>query len=243
MSGKREVQAMERVRKAIAFRSAGMSLAEIADRVGYSDATAVSRAINRFRETIPQEEADELRYLLNTRLDYLLSKTWLGVVNGKVAGTDDDGEVIIEPDLGAINTARSLLADMARLNGLTDTARPGVNVAVGVNVSTGDPSILVIDGDTDAYKAGLAKMAGFNGVPPEVTSLPELPPANGNGSNGNGNGAAPKKTRRPRKAAPSPIETSAVEVDEVTGPCSRYTRPRGSQPGADCRCGFPKGEH
>lgn len=65
-----------------------MSLQNIADRVGYKDASGAYRAIRAALKKTLQEPADDLRVLELDRLDVLLTGLWPKAINGDAPAVD-----------------------------------------------------------------------------------------------------------------------------------------------------------
>lgn len=119
---------------------------------------------------------------------------------------------------GDIDMMREARATIAHLDRLMGTEAPQ---QLEVNENTSN-TVVVIGVSRDEYIEGLKRMAGIQD---------DLPPApKTNGTNGSGNGK------------PKAIEAQARD-EEASGPCNRYTRPRGKEPGAPCKCGYPKEDH
>lgn len=93
----------DRQRKAMDLRIAGATLEQIAQQLGYADASGAYRAICRGLVETQRPAADELRELESRRLDRLLLAVWQQALAG---------------DLKAVETARRLLDQRARLWGL-----------------------------------------------------------------------------------------------------------------------------
>lgn len=71
-SSQKTLEAKDRQRRAIELRLTGMGLAEIADALGYSDASGAFRAIKRAMDKSIREPAEDLLEVELMRLDGLL---------------------------------------------------------------------------------------------------------------------------------------------------------------------------
>lgn len=77
LSGTKEIDARRKSAQAVQLRLAGASLVQVADRLGYADASGAQRAIMReIREMIPDEDRADLRRLEVARLDRLEMNAW-----------------------------------------------------------------------------------------------------------------------------------------------------------------------
>lgn len=141
------IAALEKERRALEFRKAGMTYAEIANQVGYADASGARKAVIRGMQSIIQEPAVELRTWQYERLNHMLLVLWPKVQQGKER---------------AIETSLRIMDKMDRLFG-TEAAKE-----VDVNVHH-QGAVLVIDGDKDSYIAAVKRMAGYIDVESEVS--------------------------------------------------------------------------
>jgi hypothetical protein len=119
---------IEKTRRAMALKLSGASYAAIAQHLGYSDASAARKAVIRGMKKAEQENASELRRIHYGRLEHILTLLWPDV-NAK--------------DMPSINTALSVMDRMSVLFGL--------NAAEKLEVSQGAQTVIVADGDKDAY--------------------------------------------------------------------------------------------
>lgn len=128
---------------------------------------------------------------------------------------------VTKGESSAIRDALAIIDKMDRLMG----------TEVQPDAPTLNANILVIDGDKQSYIQGLMQMAG--------KALPGEPPA----PEVVGDGPMAVGERRKRRK-PKAIEATATdEKADRPQPCKRYTRPRGADPGAPCRCGASKEDH
>lgn len=118
----------EKTRRAMALKLAGASYANIATAIGYSDASAARKAVQRGMKSSMQENASELRRIHYGRLEHMLMLLWADV-NQK--------------DLGSMSAALAVMDRMERLFGL--------NSAEKIDVTNGRETIILADGDKDSY--------------------------------------------------------------------------------------------
>lgn len=86
----RRLTAREREHKAMGFRLAGFTYAQIAKELGMSEAgahKAVTRALKRLNEKL-SEQAEELRRMELERLDNMFRVMWSQVLNGNQGAVD-----------------------------------------------------------------------------------------------------------------------------------------------------------
>jgi hypothetical protein len=87
-ASERRIEAVERQRKAVELRKAGMSYEAIADELGYAGKSGAYKAVHTALTRTLQEPADELRALEAARLDDLWRGIWLDARKGNVAKID-----------------------------------------------------------------------------------------------------------------------------------------------------------
>jgi len=129
---KRTMEVGEKTRRAMALKLSGASYAAIAQHLGYSDASAARKAVMRGMKAAEQENAGELRRIHYGRLEHMLTLLWPDV-NAK--------------DMPSISAALSIMDRMERLYGL--------NAAERLEVSGGQQTVIVADGDKESYIAAL----------------------------------------------------------------------------------------
>lgn len=100
--------------RAVTLRVAGLTLDQIAEAVGYSHKGTASKAITRALAKERSESVDQLRQIHHARIEALLRAVMGPALNG---------------DLQAVETARRLLAESARLHGLNAPDRVVVSDA------------------------------------------------------------------------------------------------------------------
>lgn len=129
---RKKMEVGEKTRRAMSLKLSGASYAQIAQHLGYSDASAARKAVMRGMKNAEQENAGELRRIHYSRLEHMLMLLWPDV-NAK--------------DMPSINTALSVMDRMERLYGL--------NAAERLEVSGGTQTVIVADGDKASYIAAL----------------------------------------------------------------------------------------
>lgn len=118
----------EKTRRAMALKLAGASYGAIAQQLGYNDASAARKAVQRGMKASLQENAGELRRIHYGRLEHMLMLIWADV-NQK--------------DLSSMSAALSIMDRMERLYGL--------NAAERLEVSSGKETVILADGDKESY--------------------------------------------------------------------------------------------
>lgn len=118
----------ERTRKAMALKLAGASYAQIALQLGYHDASGARKAVTRGMKSALQETAGELKRIHYGRLEHMLMLLW---------------PEVNQRDLPAMSQALAVMDRMERLYGL--------NAAEKLEVSTGNNTVILADGDKDSY--------------------------------------------------------------------------------------------
>lgn len=115
----------QNLERAIRLRVRGAHWSEIADSCGYPSPAAALRAVGEAmadatRRT--EETADQMRDTANLRLEHLLKST-LDMLDADAPVTRDaDGNELFDDDrpvkLRAVDEARRIVADLAKLNGV-----------------------------------------------------------------------------------------------------------------------------
>lgn len=142
----------EKRRRALESRKAGMTYQQIAQAVGYNDASAARKAVMKAYQEVIIEPVAELKTLQVERLSHMLLILWPQINAG---------------DQGAIRTATLLMDKIDRLMG-TETAP--LHGSGDVHIHNGSPGVLVIDGSKDDYIASLKRMTGA-GVGPDGENI------------------------------------------------------------------------
>lgn len=118
----------EKTRRAMALKLAGASYAQIAQQLGYHDASGARKAVQRGMKSALQETAGELRKIHYGRLEHMLMLLW---------------PEVNQRDLPAMSQALAVMDRMERLFGL--------NAAEKIEVGTGTNTVILADGDKDSY--------------------------------------------------------------------------------------------
>lgn len=148
------IMAKERQRKALEYRKAGMTYADIARQLGYSSPATASRAVKSALAFLVSEPAQELVMIELARLNHMLLTLWPKVSAG---------------DERAIETSLRIMERLDRLTGVDEYTAPTPAHVTNNNV-------LVIEGDSESeYIARLRKMVAR--TDPSVEVMPELEPA------------------------------------------------------------------
>lgn len=103
----------ERMEKALQMRKLGASYTEIGNNLGVSRATAHQDVTLALKE-ITREPSEELLALMNERLDML----WRATVDTALRKVPQDDHKGKQVQLKAIDSARGIVAEQARLNSL-----------------------------------------------------------------------------------------------------------------------------
>lgn len=225
----RRLIALERQRMALELRKSGATFAQIAEHVGYSSPNSAWRAVQSALKEITHEPALELRTLEMERYNYYLLKLWPDVQKGSRA---------------AIETALRVQDRIDKLNGLEAPTEITHHV---------EGAVLVIEGSTDDYIAGLERMARNSGA----IDTHELPPTATEPTERIGELGAGESLPLPGSVqAPQDfVLTEATDVlnidgddstDHIGEPCARFVRPHDEmrrEQGLCARCDQPKETH
>lgn len=197
------ILAQQKRRQALEARKSGATYAQIAEFVGYNDASAARKAVLKAMGDVIQEPATELRSMQIERLNHMLMALW-----NKVGAGDES----------AINTALRVLDKIDALMG-TEAARE-------VNVNTKNQSaVLVIDGNKDDYIRSLRQMAGA-GIQADGTNVQALPAGPAYPP-----GMGPQQQREVHEDDPQSVEepVDAEVVEDVVVPVIGADVPVGPQ--------------
>ena len=134
----------ERTRQAWELRKAGASFPSIAQQCGFKSPSAASSAVKRYASRAAKEEAYELKMLQMDRLNHMLLVLWPQVQAGSTS---------------AINASLAIWDRIQRAEHLDGPIEMKVQHA-----GLPDQNVLVIGGDTEAYKKALAQLAGRTDV-------------------------------------------------------------------------------
>ena len=125
---KRGMSAAERTRRAMSLKLAGASYSQIAMNLGYHDASGARKAVQRGMKNALHETSSELKKIHYGRLEHMLMLLWPDV-NTR--------------DLSSMSAALAVMDRMERLYGL--------NAAEKIDVSTGQQTVILADGDKESY--------------------------------------------------------------------------------------------
>ena len=130
------VEGAQRDANAARLRARGMSLREIAAKLGYHDEAGASRGIQRALDAVPVAAVAELRKLEVEKLDALERTTWsvmlkrhyVVAASGKVATDPETGEPLTDdgPVLAATDRLLKIAERRARLLGLDSPTKVDV---------------------------------------------------------------------------------------------------------------------
>lgn len=117
----------ERDAEAARLRAQGLAYREIAEALGYADASGAYKSVTRALNAVPAEAVDELRAVELARLDDLTRRAWavatkthpVVAANGRVV-LGPDGEPLVDdgPVLHALDRLLKIAERRARLLGL-----------------------------------------------------------------------------------------------------------------------------
>lgn len=125
---RKQMSVGEKTRRAMALKLAGASYAQIALQLGYHDASGARKAVQRGMKSALQETAGELKRIHYGRLEHMLMLLW---------------PEVNQRDLPAMSQALAVMDRMERLYGL--------NAAEKLEVSSGNNTVILADGDKDSY--------------------------------------------------------------------------------------------
>ena len=118
----------EKTRRAMALKLAGASYAQIAQTLGYHDASGARKAVQRGMKSAMHESAGELRKIHYGRLEHMLMLIW---------------PEVNQRDLPAMSAALAVMDRMEKLYGL--------NEAQKIDVGVGRETVILADGDKESY--------------------------------------------------------------------------------------------
>lgn len=183
----------ERDLRIFQMRKAGTSVQEISKRFNLST-KAVNYGIQRQLARMNQEALlayPEMLRMELERLDTLQQSIWPLTQHRKIA-MDDGTEVVVEPDLKAVQQALSIMDRRAKLLGMEAvninimTDQMETTPAKAVLAEASDKAAAVDEFDPETEARRLIELMGMAGVLPAATSAallggspapPELPPA------------------------------------------------------------------
>lgn len=130
----------ERERQVVEMRLAGVPWAVIAERVGYADKSVAYNTWRRVSERMLKEPVEELRQLTSDRLEALLQGVWRDARSG---------------DTRAVETARRLLDQYAKLHGLYAPVKVEADLSVQVGQTAEDEEVAALARDIARRRAEL----------------------------------------------------------------------------------------
>jgi hypothetical protein len=136
--GHARINAQEKRRRAMEARKAGMSYTQIAELLGYADASGASKAVHKAFSQIIQEPVAELKVLQIERINHLLMAVWSKAQAG---------------DERAIASVLSLMDKLDRYEGTEAMTTTEVH-------HTGN--VLVAQGSKDDFISAMKQMAGVD---------------------------------------------------------------------------------
>lgn len=150
--GQRKLLAQQKRRHVLELRKSGATFDQIAQSLGYADASGARKAMQKAMKDITQEPAAELKVIQVERYNHMLLTLWSKVQMG---------------DERAIDRALSIMDRLNDLEGLREKA----GITVNVDASTHENAVLVVDGNKDDYIAAMKRMVGVN---PDGTNIPQI---------------------------------------------------------------------
>tara|TARA_R110002110_G_scaffold54098_9_gene155463 strand:- start:308 stop:889 length:582 start_codon:yes stop_codon:yes gene_type:complete len=124
-----KMSSQEKQKRAMALKLAGASYAQIAESIGYADASGAYKAVSRGMKNSLQESAGDLRKIHYGRLEHMLMLVWPAVNQG---------------DSSAVSSALQVMDRMERLYGLNEAQK--VDITAGAR-----ETIIVADGEKSEY--------------------------------------------------------------------------------------------
>lgn len=124
----RAMSTAERTRRAMALKLAGASYSQIAQQLGYHDASGARKAVQRGMKNAMHETAGELKKIHYGRLEHMLMLLW---------------PEVNQRDLPAMSAALAVMDRMEKLYGL--------NEAQKLDVGVGRETVILADGDKESY--------------------------------------------------------------------------------------------
>jgi hypothetical protein len=124
----RAMSGAEKTRRAMSLKLAGASYAQIAQQLGYHDASGARKAVQRGMKSALHETSSELKKIHYGRLEHMLMLIW---------------PEVNQRDLPAMSAALAVMDRMERLYGL--------NEAQKLDVGTARETVILADGDKESY--------------------------------------------------------------------------------------------
>jgi hypothetical protein len=142
----KQMLAAVQVDKAVRLRAAGAHWREVADQCGYSSPAAALKAVGAAMQAATlraEQTADDMRAETQLRLESLLGDA-LGMIAAETFYGDKGQELDDRPHrLKAVETARKIVADLTKLNGLDKPAETAPEDVPTIRVVGVDPSEVV----------------------------------------------------------------------------------------------------
>jgi len=139
----------EKTRRAMALKLAGASYAQIAQQLGYHDASGARKAVQRGMKSAMHETASELKKIHYGRLEHMLMLLW---------------PEVNQRDLPAMSAALAVMDRMEKLYAL--------NEAQKLDIGVGRETVILADGDKESYIKALEE-AGQRLSVPLSSSIPQ----------------------------------------------------------------------
>ncbi|GAA2034605.1 hypothetical protein GCM10009839_38920 [Catenulispora yoronensis] len=157
----RGIAGAERDAQAAHLRAQGLSYRQVAEALGYADASGAFKSVQRALSAVPAEAVAELRAVEAARLDELTRRAWAVVdkthlvvaANGRVV-EGPDGQPLIDdaPTLHALDRLLKIAERRARLFGLDAAKKYEVRQQV-VTLDAIDAAIADLRRQLDEYPA------------------------------------------------------------------------------------------
>ncbi len=182
-----EITAADRKAKAVDLRARGYTFAQIADALGYSHASAASKAFHAALRERPAQNVDQLRAEAATRYEYLLAESVRQIDDpgprvsaiGKVAvyppGHPKAGQIVEDGSIRArgIDNARKVIGDYVRLTGAAPAA-PGLTLSEDQVRQMASVLIAQRDLDARAPRPPLQLPTGYGSMSPQEQMRADL---------------------------------------------------------------------
>jgi hypothetical protein len=150
---KKKLEYAEKTKKAMQLRATGMSYAQIAKAVGYSNGTSCQRAIADALDTLMLEPTEQLVKITLMTLDQMQAVLWNDFMK---SGENVDLRIRLSDAILRIIDRRKVWTNVQDvLDGFSPTAQ--VNAQVQIHNTGG---VLIIEGDAPKYMKQLEEAAG-----------------------------------------------------------------------------------
>jgi len=186
---KRKLEYAEKTRKAMQLRATGMSYAQIAKAVGYSDGHKCQRAINEALDTLMIEPAENLVKITLMSLDQMHAILWNDFMK---SGENVDLRIrLSDAILRIIDRKKVWTGVQDVLDGVSPTAQ--VNQQVQIHTSGG---VLMISGEAPEYMKQLETAAGHTAPQLEFKDMLNADTVEGEVVDTDEAGPAPQEQRK-----------------------------------------------